>query len=117
MSATQMNWIISDDPRQSHGPVEALRVAAGLGSWGKVVGNIWLCGPAVLVLDTNGDDFPDQDSIEKYLEILEGTDWKICVSANNPFLKQIAAIKEDIEMLPDSEWWIQTDRPGCFAAL
>lgn len=112
-----MDWIISDDPRQSHRPLEALRVAAGLGSWGKVVGKIWLCGPAALVLDTNGDDFPDQDSIEKYLEILEGTDWKICVSASNPYLMQIATTKEDIAIIPDSEWRIPTARPGCFAAL
>jgi hypothetical protein len=117
MSATQMDWIISDDPRHSHRPLEALRVAAGLGSWGKVVGSIWLCGPAVLVLDTNAEDLPDQDSIEKYLEILEGTDWKICVNANNPYLKQIVGIEEDIEIIPDSEWRIRTDRPGCFAAL
>jgi hypothetical protein len=43
-------FIIRGDPRVSHRPAEAIRIAAGVGTWKKTDITVYLHGPAVLAL-------------------------------------------------------------------
>ena len=51
--------IIATDPRSSHRPAEAIRIAAGVGAWGRVEVTLYLHGPAVLALSDDTDALVD----------------------------------------------------------
>lgn len=58
--------VIQEDPRKSHRPVEALRIALGLAS-GSHVTTVVLLGEAVRLLGDETDDILDVEVLEKYL--------------------------------------------------
>ena len=65
---------ISEDPRESHRPAEAVRIAAGIGGWNKTEGDVLLLGPASRVLSPWADEFVDGENYDHYLPILR--EWK-----------------------------------------
>ena len=69
----QVLFIISSDPRTSHRPAEALRIAAGSGAWGQAIVNVCLSGPATRMLDENVSDLRDEDQIASSLSLLSGS--------------------------------------------
>lgn len=69
---------ISEDPRESHRPAEAVRIAAGIGGWSKTDVDVLLLGPASRVLSPWADEFVDGENYEHYLPILR--EWKRPVS-------------------------------------
>ena len=58
--------IIQEDPRKTHRPVEALRIALGLVA-GSHTTTVVLLGEAVRLLSKDTDDIIDVDILEKYL--------------------------------------------------
>ena len=64
--------LITSDPRTSHKPAEALRIATGLGTGGGAI-KIILMGPAAAVLlhDASDIELTDAETIERYLPILK----------------------------------------------
>ncbi len=62
--------VIQEDPRKTHRPVEALRIALGLVS-GSHVTTVVLLGEAVRLLGDDTDDIIDVDILEKYLPTIE----------------------------------------------
>lgn len=62
--------VIQEDPRKTHRPVEALRIALGLSS-GSHITTVILLGEAARLLGNETDDFFDIDILEKYLPIIE----------------------------------------------
>ena len=62
--------VIQEDPRKSHRPVEALRIAVGLAS-GSHVTTVVLLGEAVRLLGDETDDILDVEILEKYLPAIE----------------------------------------------
>jgi hypothetical protein len=58
---------VSSDPRSSHRPAEAIRLAAGLAAWRKIDVTLFLTGPAVLAVASDPDDFVDEESYNRYL--------------------------------------------------
>ena len=58
--------IVREDPRTSHRPVEALRIALGLAAGDHDV-TVVLVGQAPLLLTEDTDDIVDVDILEKYL--------------------------------------------------
>ena len=62
--------VIQEDPRKTHRPVEALRIALGLAS-GSHVTTVVLLGEAVRLLGDDTDDIIDVDILEKYLPAIE----------------------------------------------
>jgi hypothetical protein len=62
--------VIQDDPRKSHRPVEALRIALGLVS-GSHKTTVILLGEAVRLLSEERDDIVDVDILETYLPSIE----------------------------------------------
>lgn len=65
---------ITEDPRASHRPAEAVRIAAGIGGWNKTEVDVLLGGPAPRVLSPWADEFVDGENYEHYLPILR--EWK-----------------------------------------
>lgn len=58
--------VIQEDPRKTHRPVEALRIALGLVA-GSHTTTVVLLGEAVRLLSDDIDDIIDVDILEKYL--------------------------------------------------
>jgi len=64
-------FVIASDPRTSHRPAEAVRIAAGVGAWKKVDVSLYLHGEAARILDEAAGDFVDEEHIERYLPMFE----------------------------------------------
>jgi hypothetical protein len=64
--AKKVAVVIHEDPRKTHRPVEALRIALGLLA-GSHMTTVILLGEAVRLLSQNLDDIIDIDILEKYL--------------------------------------------------
>ena len=62
--------VIQEDPRITHRPVEALRIALGLVA-GSHSTTVILLGEAVRLLSIDNDDIVDLDILEKYLPSIE----------------------------------------------
>jgi sulfur relay (sulfurtransferase) DsrF/TusC family protein len=62
--------VIQEDPRKTHRPVEALRIALGLVA-GSHHTTVVLLGESVRLLHTDVDDIVDVDILEKYLPSIE----------------------------------------------
>ena len=68
--AKNLAVVIQEDPRKSHRPVEALRIALGLAS-GSHMTTVVLLGEAVCLLGDEIDDIRDVEILEKYLPMIE----------------------------------------------
>ncbi|MDF0675692.1 MAG: hypothetical protein P0120_15335 [Nitrospira sp.] len=62
--------VIQEDPRKTHRPVEALRIALGLAA-GSHTTTVVLLGEAARLLSEEADDIIDADILEKYLPSIE----------------------------------------------
>ena len=64
-------FVIASDPRTSHRPAEAIRIAAGVGAWKKVDVSLYLHGEGKRILDDAPGEFVDEEHISRYLPMLE----------------------------------------------
>ncbi len=71
--AKKVAVVIQEDPRTTHRPVEALRIALGLVA-GSHMATVILLGEAVRLLTADTDDIIDIDILEKYLPSIEQLD-------------------------------------------
>lgn len=62
--------LVTGDPRTSARPAEAIRLAAGVGTWRKAEVSLYLRGPAVLALGEWVDELVDEDNFTRYLPIV-----------------------------------------------
>ncbi len=78
--------VIRDDPRKTHRPVEALRIALGLGS-GENPLSVVLLNEAPLLLTSQDEEIIDGEILEKYLPSLKqmGTLFFVEPSARSRF--------------------------------
>lgn len=76
---TRILLIVTSDPRRSGRPAEAIRIAAGLGGWGKVEAGVYLRGPATLALGESAEDLEDGDNFVRYLPLIAGATGEILV--------------------------------------
>ena len=63
--------VVDSDPRTSGRPAEAIRMAAGIGTWRKAEVLIYLRGAAILSLSEYSDEWIDEDNFTRYLPILQ----------------------------------------------
>ncbi len=77
-------FVVDGDPRVSHRPAEAIRIAAGVAAWKKVDVEIYLHGAAVLTLAEWTDELVDGDSLEQCLPLLDAHDARILAQADSP---------------------------------
>ena len=79
--------VIQEDPRKTHRPVEALRIALGLIA-GSHATTVVLLGDAVRLLYKDRDDIVDIDILDKYLPSIEHLEM--------PFILQTATDRSTI---------------------
>jgi hypothetical protein len=90
--------VIQEDPRKTHRPVEALRIALGLVA-GSHHTTVVLLGESARLLHEDVDDIVDVDILEKYLPSIE--------QLEIPFILQSqtdrAAIREEFHTVYNSD--------------
>jgi hypothetical protein len=82
-------FIVRTDPRVSPRPAEAIRIAAGVGSWGKVEVSLVLWNAAVLSLSEFPDDLIDEDHFLRYLPIVGEWGREVYVERDSPHLADL----------------------------
>ena len=82
-------FVITSDPRKSHRPAEAIRIAAGVGVWKKVEVLVYLHEAAVLALSEYPDDLVDEENYTRYLPMLRESERPIYVQRGSPLLAQV----------------------------
>jgi hypothetical protein len=72
-STASILLIVESDPRTSHRPAEAIRIAAGIAAWKNVAVHLCLRGPAPFLLSGDPEEIIDGDSLHEYLPVLRRT--------------------------------------------
>lgn len=85
-------FVITSDPRTSHRPAEAIRIAAGVAAWKKVQVDVCLMGAAARVLEESVDELVDADHLTRYLPLLRESGGEVFVQNEKdygPLLEKI----------------------------
>ncbi len=82
-------FIVNSDPRSSPRTAEAIRIAAGVGTWRRVEVTVVLCETAVLALSEFPDDLVDEDNFTRYLPILGELGRPVYVETGAPLLDDL----------------------------
>ena len=96
-------FIITTDPRVSARPAEAMRIAAGVGTWKKVDLAVYLRGPAVLALIEQTDELVDEENLVRYLPMAAGLGRPIYVERGAPLLSQPGRAPVRFEEMADDQ--------------
>src|SRR5687768_12003322 len=96
-------FVITNDPRKSALPAEAIRIAAGVGTWKKVEVLVYLHGPAVLALSEYADEFIDEDNYVRYFPILGEWDHPVYVQKSAPLLSEIGDSKINFQEIDSKQ--------------
>ena len=95
-------FIITGDPRTSARPAEAIRIAAGVGTWKKADVSVYLRGSAVLALSEYADEFIDEDNYTRYFPIVGEFGRPIYVQQGAPLLSEIGEASLAFEQIEDA---------------
>ncbi len=95
--------IITGDPRSSAKPAEAVRIAAGVGTWKKADITVYLRGPAVLALSEYVDELIDEDNYSRYFPIVGEFGRPIYVQRGAPLLGEIGESPLKFEEIDDAQ--------------
>jgi hypothetical protein len=96
-------FIIASDPRTSPRPAEAIRIAAGVGTWKKADVCVYLRGPAILALGEYVDELKDEDNFTHYLPILKDFKRPVLVQKASPFLAELGQPSLPYEEIDDGQ--------------
>ena len=96
-------FIITGDPRTSAKPAEAIRIAAGVGTWKKADIRVYLRGPAVLALSEYVDEFIDEDNFSRYFPIVAEFGRPIYVQRGAELLNEIGDSPLKFEEIDDAQ--------------
>ncbi|MBM3880493.1 MAG: hypothetical protein FJ387_12390 [Verrucomicrobia bacterium] len=97
-------FVITSDPRSSPRPAEAVRIAAGLGAWGKLEVTLYLRDAAVLTLLEDPDELLDEDNFRRYWPIVREWGRPVYVQQGNAHLAEVGQAPVPWEELDDAEW-------------
>jgi len=96
-------FIITSDPRQSPRPAEAIRIAAGVGTWKKADVSVYLRDAAVLALSEFADEFVDEDNYNRYFPIIGEFGRPIYVQRDAALLAEIGEPSLRFQEISDAE--------------
>jgi hypothetical protein len=96
-------FLISEDPRASARPAEAVRIAAGVGTWKKVEVTVYLRGPAVLLLGEKTEDLVDEENYARYLPVLGESGRPVYVQKGAPSLARLGQAVLPFEEISDAQ--------------
>jgi len=102
MSPTLL-FIITTDPRASHRPAEAIRIAVGVGVWKKVDVTVYLRGAAVLAVGEDTGQLVDEENYRRYLPALADFGHPIYVQRGAPLLVEPGERRFKIEELDEAQ--------------
>jgi sulfur relay (sulfurtransferase) DsrF/TusC family protein len=94
-------FIITGDPRVSGRPAEAIRIAAGVGTWRKVDISVYLREAGVLALSEYADEFVDEDNYTRYFPIVAEFGRPVFVQERSPYLAEIGEARLNYEEISD----------------
>jgi hypothetical protein len=94
--------IVTGDPRVSGRPAEAVRIAAGVGTWKRADITVYLRGPAVLALSEYPDDLVDEEDYTRYLPILGEWGRPVYVQRGAPLLAELGQATLPFEEIDDA---------------
>jgi hypothetical protein len=80
---------IVSDPAASPRPAEAVRIAAGVGAWGKVQVHLYFKGPAVRALDEFAEELTNGELFRQYLSVIPNHGGRLIVDQANPRLASL----------------------------
>jgi hypothetical protein len=83
-------FIIHSDPRISHRPAEAVRIAAGIGAWQKIKVRLYLHRATANALAETPGEVVDADLFRQYLPLLTGPDQPVYVPTGLPVPPDVA---------------------------
>jgi hypothetical protein len=95
--------IITGDPRESARPAEAIRIAAGVGTWKKAEILVYLRGPAVLALSEYADELVDEDNYTRYFPIVGEFGRPVYVQKGAPLLAETGEPALKFEEITDEQ--------------
>lgn len=95
--------IIDSDPRSSHKPAEAVRIAAGIGAWDTLQLTLYLHGPAVSLLSAESEEFPDGENYARYLPVVRERGHTICVDTRAVSGAETSGCEADCRAIEQSE--------------
>lgn len=96
-------FIITGDPRNNPRPAEAIRIAAGVGTWKKADITVYLRDAAVLALGEYPDEFVDEDNYVRYLPIVGEFGRPIYVQKGAPLLSELGTPVLAFKEITDAE--------------
>ena len=96
-------FVITSDPRLSHRPAEAVRVAAGVGVWKRADVTVYFRGSAVLALGEWVDELRDEDNYTRYLPLLAELGRPFFVQAGAPELKELGTSLFSFEAIDETQ--------------
>ncbi len=96
-------FIVTGDPRKSPRPAEAIRIAAGVGTWKKTDITVYLRDAAVLALSEYADEFVDEDNYVRYFPIVGEFGRPIYAQKGAPFLSEIGESPMKFQEITDAE--------------
>ncbi len=100
---SQFLVLITSDPRTSPKPAEAVRIAAGVGSWGKVAVMIYLRAPAARVLSEFPDELVDGENFTRFLPLVAESGGLVLVQRDAPALAEIGRAPVPFREIGDEE--------------
>lgn len=95
--------VVTSDPRTSPKPAEAVRIAAGVGTWRKVAVTLYLRAAAVLALSEFPDGLIDETNFTRYLPLVPESGGLICAQRGAPWLKEIGEAPVSFREIDDDE--------------
>ena len=94
--------IVTGDPRKSPRPAEAIRIAAGVGTWKKADITVYLRNEAVLALSEYADELVDEDNFTRYFPIVGEFGRPVYVQQGAPLLNEIGDSALTFEEIADA---------------
>ena len=95
--------IVTGDPRTSGKPAEAIRIAAGVGTWKKADISVYLRDEGVLALSEYADEFIDEDNYTRYFPIVGEFGRPIYVQKGAALLQEIGEAPLKFEEITDAQ--------------
>jgi hypothetical protein len=96
-------FLITSDPRISHRPAEAIRIAAGVGVWKRSGITVYLRAAAVLALSEGTERLVDEENFTRYLPLVGDFGGPIYVQRGAPLLPKPGETPFNIEELDDGQ--------------
>lgn len=96
-------FIVTGDPRNSPRPAEAVRIAAGVGTWQRSDISVYLRGEAILALGESTGELIDEENFINYWPILAEARQRVYVQKNAEALGKLGTSAAPYTEISDAE--------------